>query len=117
MSDINLTIDERKIAVPAGATVMQAAERLGIEIPRLCSHPHLPVIGACRVCVVEVEGAKTLVASCAYPVSEGMVVHTDTERVRRARRMNLDLMLSDHRPDCLTCESCGACELQKYAYQ
>src|SRR3990172_9602180 len=90
MPDMNLTIDGQQIAVPSGTTVMQAAERLGIEIPRLCFHPHLPVIGACRVCVVEVEGAKALVASCAYPVSEGMVVRTNTERVRRARCMNLD---------------------------
>jgi formate dehydrogenase alpha subunit len=117
MSQVTLTIDGSKITAPAGTTIMQAAERLGIEIPRLCAHTRLPVIAACRVCVVEVEGAKTLVASCAYPVSEGMVVRTNTDRVRRARRMNLDLMLSDHRPDCLTCESCGACELQKYAYQ
>jgi formate dehydrogenase alpha subunit len=117
MDKINLTVDGKKIEVPAGTTVMSAAKMLGIKIPRLCYHENLPLISACRLCLVEVEGAKTLIASCSYPVSEGMVVRTDSERVIQARKMVLELLLSTHPLDCLTCEKSGDCKLEKYAYE
>ncbi len=117
MDKVNLTIDGKKIEVPAGTTIMSAAKMLGIKIPHLCYHENLPPISSCRLCVVEVEGAKNLVASCSYPVTEGLVVKTDTERVLNARKIVLELLLSIHPIDCLTCEKSGDCKLEKYAYE
>ena len=115
--EVTLTIDGRQVKARRGQTILQAALEAGIEIPHLCYHPRLKPTGACRLCVVEVEGARALVASCAAPVAEGMVVHTRSERVIKARRLVLELLLSDHPLDCLTCESAGECLLQKYAYE
>jgi formate dehydrogenase alpha subunit len=112
-----LTIDGREISVNPGITIYWAAKKLGIEIPHLCYDEDLPPMSACRLCVVEVEGMRNLAVSCSHPVSEGMVVHTDTERVWRARRMNLELILSDHNVECITCEKSGNCLLEKYAYE
>lgn len=117
MDKVSLTIDGKKIEVPTGTTIMQAAKMFGIKIPHLCYHENLPPISSCRLCVVEVEGAKTLVASCSYPVTEGLVVKTDTERVLNARKIVLELLLSIHLVDCLTCEKSGDCKLEKYAYE
>ncbi|HUT75434.1 MAG TPA: formate dehydrogenase subunit alpha [Armatimonadota bacterium] len=118
MSDsFTLTIDGREVAAQPGMTVMQAADEAGIRVPRLCYHPQLEPFAGCRLCVVEVEGMKTLAASCALPAAPGMVVRTDTERVMAARRLAVELLLSDHPADCLTCELCGKCELQAYAYE
>lgn len=116
---IELTIDGKTVTVEVkeGATIFQAAKRLGILIPNLCSHEQLPPTGACRLCLVEVEGARSLVASCSHPVSTGMNVRTNTKRVINARRMAIDLLLSDHPQDCLVCEKNGDCRLQDYAYQ
>jgi len=111
-----LTIDGREAAARRGMTLMQAADEAGIRIPRLCYHPQLEPFAGCRLCVVEVEGMKTLAASCALPAAPGMVVRTDSERVLDARRLAVELLLSDHPADCLTCELCGKCELQQYAY-
>jgi len=117
--DVKLTIDGVEVTTPVGTTVFEAARAAGIDIPHLCYDPELglPPTGACRLCVVEVEGAKTLVASCCHPAAPGMVVRTDTERVVGARRTVLDLLLSDHPHDCLTCEKAGDCALQQYAYE
>lgn len=117
MDKVHLTIDGKKIEVPAGTTIMQAAKMLRIKIPHLCYLENLPLISACRLCLVEVEGAKTLIASCSCPVSEGMVVKTDSEKVIQARRIVLELLLSTHPFDCLTCEKSGDCKLEKYAYE
>ncbi len=114
---IELTIDGKTIKVKEGTTILQAAKSVGIKIPHLCYHKSLSPSSSCRVCVVEVEGARSLVASCSYPVSEGMKVKTDTERVLNARRLVIDLLLSNHPADCLTCEKNGVCKLQKYAYE
>jgi formate dehydrogenase alpha subunit len=112
-----LTIDGREATAQRGMTVMQAADAAGIRIPRLCYHPQLEPFAGCRLCVVEVEGLRTLAASCALPATPGMVVRSDTERVMDARRLAVELLLSDHPADCLTCEQCGKCELQQYAYE
>jgi NADH dehydrogenase/NADH:ubiquinone oxidoreductase subunit G len=114
---ITLTVNGKEISVNPGVTVYWAAKKLGIEIPHLCYGEDLPPMSACRICVVEVEGMRNLAVSCSHPVSEGMVVHTDTERVRRAQRMNLELLLSDHNVECITCEKSGECLLEKYAYE
>ena len=87
---------DRKSKAEAGMTVFEAAKAVGIEIPHLCYREDLPPTSACRLCVVEVEGARTLVASCAYPVANNMVVRTDTPRVQESRRMVIEFLLSDH---------------------
>lgn len=114
---IKLTIDEKRVEVKEGVTILQAAKASGIKIPHLCYHKALSSSSSCRLCVVEVEGARTLVASCSHPVVSGMIVRTDTERVLAARRLVIDLLLSNHPLDCLTCEKNGTCKLQKYAYE
>lgn len=115
MEMVNITIDNQKIAVPKASTVLEAATSIGIKIPTLCYHPELRVEGACRVCVVEVEGARSLVASCVFPVNEGMVVHTNTAAVREARKMIVELLLANHPADCLSCQRNLNCELQSMA--
>lgn len=113
---VKLTINGHTIEVEAGTTILQAAEKLGIFIPTFCYDPQLSLVGACRMCVVEVEGARALVASCCTPAGEGMVIQTETERVMTARRANLSLLLANHPLDCLTCEKAGDCRLQDYCY-
>ncbi len=112
---INLKIDGYNISVDEGTTVLDAARQINIRIPTLCNHPDLCVAGNCRVCVVEITGAKGLVASCAMPVSEGMDVHTNTLKVRRSRKHIIELLLSEHNADCTKCYRNGTCELQQLA--
>ncbi|MEI7673935.1 MAG: NADH-dependent [FeFe] hydrogenase, group A6, partial [Deltaproteobacteria bacterium] len=116
MSRVTLTIDDKKVEVDAGTTILQAAGKIGIKIPTLCTWMeigHTP--GACRVCMTEVQGQRSLIASCVFPVSEGMVVKTNTERVRLARKMVVELLLSNHPAECNYCVRNGSCELQKVA--
>ena len=115
-NQITLTIDGHQLTVPEGTTIMQAAERLAIRIPRLCYHPRLHLEGSCRVCLVEVDGMRNPVASCSYPASEGMVVRTNTPDIRELRRTIVELLLDNHPEDCQTCERDGNCELQYLAY-
>ena len=110
-----LTINNITTEVPEGATILTAAKQVGIHIPTLCYIEGLKAIGACRVCVVEVEGARNLVASCSMPAGEGMKVQTNTRRVREARRSVVELLLSEHNGDCQTCDRSGNCELQSLA--
>jgi len=117
MSAIKLTIDGQEIEVAPGTTILEAARQLGIDIPTFCEDPELPPNGACRICVVEVEKARALVASCVAPVGPDMVVHTESERVINARKNNLSLMLANHPLDCITCEKTGECKLQDYCYR
>ena len=112
---MKLTINNLPVEVPAGTTVLAAAEQAGVRIPTLCHHPDQDVKGVCRVCVVEVEKSRTLQAACAFPVAEGMVVRTNTAAVREARRVIVELMLSRHPKDCLGCARNRRCELQALA--
>ena len=118
--NITLKIDNREISVPKGTTILEAARELGIDIPTLC-YMNLKDLciknapASCRICVVEVEGRKNLAPSCATRCDNGMVVHTNTMRVLNARRVVLELMLSDHPSDCLVCAKSGNCELQAVA--
>jgi NADP-reducing hydrogenase subunit HndD len=112
---INLTINDQKVSVPEGTTILAAAKKLNINIPTLCNHDDLCVAGNCRVCVVELKGARTLVAACAMPVSEGMEIHTNTLKVRNARKHIVELLLSEHRSDCTKCYKNQNCELQALA--
>jgi len=118
MALITVTIDNRSVEIEEGSAILEAAKKAGINIPTLCAMSeigHTP--GACRICVSEVDGVPGLVASCVYPVSDGMVVHTTTERVRKARKMVVELLLASHPPECTTCVRNGNCELQKLAEQ
>jgi len=115
---VTVTIDGMEAKARKGETILELATRQGIHIPTLCYHPRLPLAGACRVCVVEVERARALVASCVFPIEqEGMVIKTNTERVTAARRMAVELLLASGDHNCLLCESNGHCELQDLVYE
>ena len=113
---VNLLIDGTAMSVPEGTTIMEAAEGLGIRIPRLCYHPDLSLAGSCRVCVVEVKGMGYYMPSCSVKVWEGMEVQTNSPEIRQARRDIVELLLDNHNWDCQTCERDGSCELQNLAY-
>ena len=110
---VNLKINGQDVSVPAGTTILDAAKVAGIKIPTLCYLRDINAIGACRVCVVEVKGARSLVAACVYPVNEGMEVTTNSAKVIEARRTTVELILSDHNKDCLSCVRNQNCELQR----
>ena len=110
---VNLSINDVPICVPEGVTIIEAAKRNGISIPNLCYMENLHEYGSCRICVVEVEGARNLQAACVTKVQGGMKVNTNSERVRKARRVLYELILSDHSKDCLSCARNQSCELQK----
>lgn len=115
MKTVHFKLNGMDVAAPEGMSLLEAARSVGVRIPSLCFLKDINEIGACRICVVEVKGARSLVASCAYPVSEGLEVQTNTEAVRRSRAMTLELILSNHRMECLTCPRSGSCELQQLA--
>ncbi|MBQ2926355.1 MAG: (2Fe-2S)-binding protein, partial [Ruminiclostridium sp.] len=112
---VKFKIDGRELTAPRGTTILEAAEQAGIPIPHLCFLKDINEIGACRMCVVEVEGTDRLVPSCNTTILEGMVIRTNTPRVREARRTNMHLLLSQHRSDCTACIRSGNCELQTMA--
>jgi len=115
-SKITIAINDQEYKVDPGQTIMQAADKCGYRIPRLCYHPKLSIEGACRVCIVQVEGIRNYVASCAYPVANGMKIYTNTRELRQARRDIVELLLDNHPLDCHTCDRDGNCELQRLAY-
>ena len=110
---VNIKINGMSYEVAAGSTILEAAREAGIDIPTLCFLKDVNQIGACRMCMVEVKGAKSLVAACVYPVNEGMEVFTNTPKVQKSRKMTLELLLSVHDRKCLSCKRSGTCELQK----
>ena len=112
MDSIRLKINGIEVEAPKGATILEAAHLADIQIPTLCFLKEINEIGACRICVVEVKGAKTLVAACMHPVSNGMEVWTNTPKVLESRRKTLQLLLSNHDRKCLSCVRSGNCELQ-----
>ena len=116
-SKIKVTIDNVECEVPYGTTILNAARTIGIRIPTLCYHDNLCIAGVCRICVVEVDGQRTLHASCSYPITSPMVIRTHTKKIRQARRHILDLMLSEHQGECYSCCRNGHCELQKLAQE
>ena len=113
---LSATINGRAVEVEPGTTILDAAKQIGVTIPTLCHLEHSAPLGACRVCVVEVEGAKALMASCATPLADGMVIHTHSPRVRKARRTVVDLLLSEHEGDCQYCDRAVDCELKGLAF-
>ena len=110
---VNIKINGMPLSVPAGISILEAARIAGIEIPTLCFLKDINEIGACRICMVEVVGARSLVTACVFPVAEGMEIYTNTEKVRKSRKTTLELILSTHDKNCLTCVRSGTCELQQ----
>lgn len=113
MEMVNIKINNMPLSVPKGISILEAARMAGIEIPTLCYLKKINEIGACRICMVEVKGARSLVTACVYPINEGMEIFTNTERVRKSRKMTLELILSTHDRKCLSCVRSGTCELQQ----
>ena len=112
---VTIQINEKKVSVPFGTTILDACKENQIHIPTLCHHPDLCIAGVCRICVVEVEGLRTLQTSCSFPVTSPIKIHTSTEKVRKARRHIIDLLLSEHYGECYSCFRNGNCELQSLA--
>ena len=112
---VNITINNKKIQVPEGTTILNAAKQAGIDIPVLCYHPDLDIKANCRICVVEVEGARTLQTACSTRVWEGIAVRTNTPKVRQARKIIVELILAGHEMDCTYCKRNNRCDLQKIA--
>lgn len=117
MTLVNITIDNKSLKVSKDTNLIEAAKEVGIDIPALCYDPNLEVVGACRMCIVEIEGSRKLQTACSTKVREGMVVHTESERVVRQRKEMMQLYLDSHPNDCLTCQKAGECLLQEYAYR
>jgi len=118
VAEVTVYVNGKEVKVPENITVLEACEKAGVDVPTLCHHPRLgESIGACRVCVVEIEGAKNLQPACVTKVRDGMKIKTHTERVKKAVRFNLALLLSEHPNDCMTCEANGRCEFQDLIYE
>jgi len=114
---VNININGQKVSAPAGSTILQAAKKAGIDIPTLCDHPALIPVGACRICVVEVKGQRTLITACTFPISEGLEIQTESPQVVNARKLILDLLFSERNHYCPYCEMSGDCELQNLGYR
>ncbi len=112
-----LTIDGKQVTVPDGTTVIQAAEQLGVFVPRYCYHPGLSIAGNCRICLVDVEKSPKLQIACNTPVTEGMVVNTKNEKVEQGRKSVLEFLLINHPLDCPVCDQSGECDLQNFYMQ
>ena len=114
---IKLKINDREVQVAPGTLVIEATRRLGIEVPSFCYYPGLSLCAACRMCLVEVEKAPKLQTACTLLATEGMIVRTDTEQVRQARKYMLEFLLTNHPLDCPVCDKGGECELQDMVFR
>src|ERR1700738_3981541 len=112
---VTLTIDGQTVTVPEGTSIMRAAREAGTQIPKLCATDMVDAFGSCRMCLVEIEGRAGMPASCTTPVTQGIVVRTQTDRLKKLRKGVMELYISDHPLDCLTCAANGDCELQDMA--
>src|SRR5258708_27434947 len=112
---VTLTIDGESVTVPEGTSIMRAAMEAGTQIQKLCAPDMVDGFGSCRLCLIEIEGRAGTPASCTTPVTQGLVVHTQTERLKKLRKGVMELYISDHPLDCLTCAANGDCELQDMA--
>ncbi len=115
MSEITLTINDKEMSARQGMTILEVAQENNIDIPTLCHIPDLTPTGACRICVVEVEGSRTLVGACHTPVSQGMLIYTHSPKVLETRRVIVELLLASHCGNCFMCEKANLCELRKIA--
>ncbi len=117
MADVTLTVDGKKLTVPAGTLLIEACKSTGIEVPSFCYYPNLSLQGACRMCLVEIEKMPKLQTACTTPVAEGMVVTTESDKIKQARKSMLELLLANHPLDCPVCDAGGECELQDMTFK
>jgi NADH-quinone oxidoreductase subunit G len=117
MPDVTLTVDGKKLTVPAGTLLIEACKSKGIEVPSFCYYPGLSLCGACRMCLVEIEKMPKLQTACTTPVAEGMVVATESDKIKQARKSMLELLLANHPLDCPVCDAGGECELQDMTFK
>ncbi len=117
MPDVNITVDGKKVTAPAGTLLIEACKSVGVEIPSFCYYPGLSLQGACRMCLVEIEKMPKMQTACTTPIAEGMVVSTETEKIKQARRSMLELLLGNHPLDCPVCDAGGECELQDMTFK
>ena len=115
MAEVTVTMNGTQVSAPEGTTILELAQENGIEIPTLCHMPELSPTGACRICVVEVEGSRTLVGSCHTPIAQGMVIYTHSPKVLETRRIIVELLLASHSGFCIICAKANVCELRKIA--
>lgn len=115
--DVQVTVDGKTVSIEAGSSIIQAADKAGVTIPRYCYHDKLAIAGNCRMCLVDVERMPKLIASCAMPVQNGMVVHTDSERIKKAREGVTEMLLENHPLDCPVCDQGGECDLQDQSHR
>jgi NADH-quinone oxidoreductase subunit G len=116
MADVNLTVDGKKVTAPAGTLLIEACKTVGIEVPSFCYYPNLSLCGACRMCVVKIEKMPKLQTACTTTVSEGMVVTTESDEVKQARKATVEILLGNHPLDCPVCDAGGECELQDMTF-
>src|SRR5215469_3076580 len=116
MADVNVTVDGKKLTVPTGTLLIEACKSTGIEVPSFCYYPNLSLQGACRMCLVEIEKMPKLQTACTTPVAEGMVVTTESDKIKQARKSMLELLLANHPLDCPVCDAGGECELQDMTF-
>ena len=116
MADVNITVDGKKVAAPAGTLLIEACKNVGIEVPSFCYYPNLSLQGACRMCLVKVEKMPKLQTACTTVISEGMIVTTDSDEIHQARKVMVELLLGNHPLDCPVCDAGGECELQDMAF-
>lgn len=117
MADVTITVDGKKLTAPAGTLLIEACKSVGIEVPSFCYYPGLSLQGACRMCLVEIEKMPKMQTACTTPITEGMVVFTDSEKVKQARKSMLELLLGNHPLDCPVCDAGGECELQDMTFK
>ncbi len=117
MADVTLTVDGKKLTIPAGTLLIEACKSTGIEVPSFCYYPNLSLQGACRMCLVEIEKMPKLQTACTTPVAEGMVVTTESDKIKQARKSMLELLLANHPLDCPVCDAGGECELQDMTFK
>ena len=117
VADVTLTVDGKKLTVPAGTLLIEACKSTGIEVPSFCYYPGLSLQGACRMCLVEIEKMPKLQTACTTPVAEGMVVTTESDKIKQARKSMLELLLGNHPLDCPVCDAGGECELQDMTFK
>src|SRR3954466_16396136 len=116
MADVNLTIDGNKITAPAGTLLIEVCKSIGIEVPAFCYYPGLSLQAACRMCLVEIEKMPKMQTACTVPITDGMVVHSETDKVKQARKSTLEFLLGNHPLDCPVCDAGGECELQDMTF-
>ena len=117
MPDVNITVDGKKVTAPAGTLLIEACKSVGIEVPSFCYYPGLSLQGACRMCLVEIEKMPKMQTACTTPITEGMVVSTESEKIKQARKSMLELLLGNHPLDCPVCDAGGECELQDMTFK